>query len=82
MERIPVKSSNLASVGYDAETQVLEVEFTSGQVYQYQDVPPEKHKALLKAESLGRYFGQNIRGAHKFAKIEPEPPVKEAKGAA
>lgn len=37
MKRIPVSSTNVASVGY--ENQVLEVEFLNGSVYQYFYVP-------------------------------------------
>src|SRR5690606_14829070 len=34
-ERIPVVSSNIAPIGYDAEKKVLEIEFHHGAVYQY-----------------------------------------------
>ena len=37
MYRIPVSSSNLASVGYEGG--ILEIEFKSGSVYQYSGVP-------------------------------------------
>jgi hypothetical protein len=70
MERQTVKSSNLKSVGYDAEKQELHVEFSSGQVYVYANVPPEKHEALLAAESIGKHFGQHIRTQHGFRKVE------------
>jgi hypothetical protein len=39
MERDPVTSSSLASVGYDARYGMLEVEFNNGEVYQYGNVP-------------------------------------------
>jgi len=39
MKRQPVESSNLASVGYDAARQILEIEFNHGGIYQYYDVP-------------------------------------------
>jgi len=45
-------------VGYDQEQRVLEIEFTSGAVYQYSGVPPEVHRGLIAAESHGRYFNQ------------------------
>lgn len=35
MERQYVSSSNIASIGYDPDNQVLEIEFLSGAVYQY-----------------------------------------------
>lgn len=34
MQRQPISSSNLKTVGYDADTQVLEIEFHHGGVYQ------------------------------------------------
>lgn len=61
IERTPVRSSALRSVGYDQEQRVLEIEFTNGAVYQYFDVPPEVHRGLMAAESHGRYFHQHIR---------------------
>lgn len=35
MERLAVVSSNLKSIGYEARTQTLEVEFTDRKIYQY-----------------------------------------------
>ena len=39
MIRDPVISSNIASIGYDAGNETLEVEFTNGSIYQYFNVP-------------------------------------------
>ena len=39
MNRTPVNSSNVSSVGYDPTSLTLEVEFHGGAVYQYFDVP-------------------------------------------
>ncbi|HUT14507.1 MAG TPA: KTSC domain-containing protein [Thermoguttaceae bacterium] len=61
IERTPVRSSALRSVGYDQEQRVLEIEFTSGAVYQYFDVPAEVYRGLMAAESHGRHFHQHIR---------------------
>ena len=52
IERTQVRSSALRSVGYDEDSQTLEIEFTNGAVYQYFDVPPEVHHGLMAAESL------------------------------
>ncbi|MGH8446487.1 MAG: KTSC domain-containing protein [Solimonas sp.] len=70
MIRTPVKSSNIRSVGYDAAPQTLEIEFTSGTLYQYAKVPAEKHTGLMAAESVGRYFGTEIRGKYDATKVE------------
>ena len=63
MERIPVQSSNLASVGYDSKTATLEVEFLNGSIYQYFGVPAEVHQGLMNAGSKGSYLDQNIKKA-------------------
>lgn len=69
MKRESVSSSNLASVGYDAENQILEIEFYHGGVYQYFDVPKEEYKALMEADSHGKYFAANIKGHYRDSKI-------------
>ena len=61
MERTAVASSNLASVGYDYQKQVLEVEFRHGGVYHYFDVSPVTYTELMAAESHGRYFDRYIK---------------------
>lgn len=63
MNRIPVTSSNLASIGYDEGTQTLEIEFRSGAIYQYFGVSSDVHAALMAASSHGSYFAANIRNA-------------------
>ncbi len=70
IERTPVRSSALRSVGYDEEQQTLEIEFTNGAVYRYFDVPPEVHRGLMAAESHGRYFHQHVRDkSYRYQKM-------------
>jgi KTSC domain len=64
MNRIPVQSSNLRSIGYEAETELLEVEFRTGGLYEYSGVPPEVHAALMSAQSHGSYFSREIRNRY------------------
>jgi hypothetical protein len=61
IERQPVQSTVLAAVGYDAARQFLEIEFHSGAIYRYLEVPEEIHRRLLAAESKGQFFSANIR---------------------
>lgn len=70
MQRTPVQSTNLVSVGYDAETQVLEIEFGEGAVYRYKNVPAEKHRELMRAQSKGGYFLRNIQRQYQWEKID------------
>ncbi len=69
MKRQKVESSNLASVGYDAENEILEVEFKHGGVYQYFDVPINVYGELMNAGSHGVYFSANIRNDYEYQKI-------------
>jgi hypothetical protein len=75
MDRQPVKSTNVKSVGYDAEKNVLEVEFKSGGVYQYADVPPIMYSNLLAAPSIGAYVAKVVRAARKGVRMDD--PKKE-----
>ena len=69
MERLPVYSSAIQSIGYDPEQQLLEIEFQRGAVYRYYDVPPEIHQALITAESIGRYYEAEVRGSYRFERV-------------
>ena len=62
------ESSNIVRYRYDEETQALEVEFKGGSIYQYFDVPSNLVEEFGMAESKGRYFGQNIRNAFRYAR--------------
>nr|WP_250132031.1 KTSC domain-containing protein [Stutzerimonas nitrititolerans] len=64
VKRASVASSSLRSLGYDPERQVVEVEFSGGAVYRYEQVPPEAVQALLEADSLGRHFNQVFKPQH------------------
>jgi len=69
MKMAPVSSSNLASVGYDSTTRILRVEFRSGAVYEYSEVPEAEYQGLMGANSKGSYFHQNIKDRYSYTKI-------------
>jgi hypothetical protein len=69
MERENVNSSNLESIGYDSENEILEVEFKHGGVYQYFDVSESVFNELMNAPSHGVYFSANIRNDYEFSKL-------------
>ena len=70
MRRQEVASTSLASVGYDANSRTLEVEFRSGAVYHYHDVPYRIAKDLAHAQSIGAYFMRVVRGAYGYERVE------------
>ncbi len=61
MERVPVTSTTMSSIGYDQEARTLEIEFVGGEIYQYFEVPEEIYQGLLSAESKGRYFNLVVK---------------------
>lgn len=69
MERKPVSSSNIASIGYDEATSTLEIEFLNNSIYQYFDVPQHIYRGLMSAESHGKYLAQNIKGVYRYSKV-------------
>ena len=69
MNRTPVVSSVLVSVGYDDHSRVLETELTSGKIYQYLDVPESVFLALTSADSLGTYYNKNVRNNYRWIQL-------------
>ncbi len=61
MNRVPVESTSIASVGYDPDEYVLEIEFQNGKVYRYREVPAAAHRLLLLAESKGDFVNRVIK---------------------
>jgi len=55
----------MRSVGYEAKSRILEIEFDSGAVYQYWDVPLRTYEELRAAGSKGRYFNSEIRAPRR-----------------
>ena len=70
MERQYVSSSNIASIGYDSGNMVLEIEFLSGSVYQYYDVPQSIYDGLMAADSHGKFLAAYIKkGGYRYAQV-------------
>jgi len=65
MERQAVNSSNLASVGYNPDSETLEIEFLkTGKVYEYYNVPQFMYDRLMAAPSHGVFFNAEIKNAY------------------
>lgn len=62
------QSSSIKNVTYNAHTRSLNVQFIGGQLYEYQNVPVEVYDAFCQAESLGKFFNENVKT--KFSKGE------------
>jgi len=68
IKRIPVASSNIASVGYDKKSHILEIEFHHGAIYQYVDVPEKVYEELMSSPSQAAYFMNEVKDKFKYQK--------------
>lgn len=71
MKRQRVSSEAIASFGYDAASRTLEIEFRSGAVYQYLDVPRSEFDNLIQADSLGGYVNTHIKPLFDYICVRP-----------
>lgn len=73
-----VESSQIHAIGYDDKTGTLAIQFKGkngpGSVYHYQNIGADFFAEFKAAESIGKFFGKNIKpfpDAFPFTKIEP-----------
>jgi len=69
MEMKAIKSRDIALVGYDTGTEVLEVVFRAGGVYRYQNVPEYVYQELMSASSHGTYFQHYVKNTFSYVKV-------------
>jgi hypothetical protein len=78
MKREKVQSSSIVSIGYEADTQTLEIEFTSGGIYSYAGVPQDVYEAFMHSDSKGHFFAVDIRACYEHVRLNPKPEKKES----
>ena len=69
MERTRVLCETLKSVGYDANSQTMEVTFRDGGVFHYFQIPETVYRRLLEAVSKATYFKNRVRPNYKFKRV-------------
>lgn len=70
MDRDPVDSSAIVSIGYDQSSSIVEIEFRSnGQVWQYYDVPEITYNEVRAAGSLGKAFNEVIKNHFRGVRV-------------
>lgn len=62
-------SSQIETMGYDAETKTLAVKFKSGGEYHYTGVPPEKFEELRSAKSKGKFLHAKVKPFHPAKRV-------------
>lgn len=64
-----VDSTNLEWISYDEDEEKLYVQFRSGGLYEYDNVPQKVFDGLLKAGSKGRYHAIKIKWEYPYKKL-------------
>jgi hypothetical protein len=73
--RFPAMPSTvIRRFSYDEPRRRLRLTFTSGDVYDYLDVPPMIFDGLKAAGSKGRFFSARIRDQYTFERIRIAAP--------
>jgi hypothetical protein len=70
----PVQSTNLQAIGYDDAARILALEFKSGAVFHYTNVPVGLWERLRDAPSPGTFFYHHIKG--KFDAVKMTGPCE------
>ena len=71
MKWILLESSVLRAARYMEEQELLDLEFRTGAIYRYFEVPLHQYRALLSADSHGLYFNHYIVGRFQEEKLRP-----------
>jgi hypothetical protein len=61
MQMVPVSSSAIRAVGYDAQFRKMKIEFTQGHSYDFCRVPQNVYDALMRSSSKGTYYNGNVK---------------------
>lgn len=74
MQWVPVSSSNVAAIAYDSREKLLYVQFHSGSVYVYYDVPPQVYLSFVNAPSKGQFVWRVLRNqgrdnAYRYSRV-------------
>ncbi len=67
MQMVSVSSSNIASIGYEDNT--LYIQFNSGGLYSYCNVPLSVYNSLMSADSKGKYFHAHIKDYYSYKRL-------------
>ncbi len=70
VDMIEVSSSNVESIGYDENLQLLYIQFHNGSLYIYKGVPIMEFHGLLNASSVGSYLHRNIKNLYPYERLE------------
>jgi KTSC domain-containing protein len=69
MNRTTVASAGIAQVGYEEGSETLEIEFVSGKIFQFYNVPLTLFNQLMKSSQKEMYYESNILVRFPYTRI-------------
>jgi hypothetical protein len=76
MNRVPLESTAVRSAGYDEASFTLEIEFNSGRIYQYDNVPVSVFEWLVRTSNKGSYVARMINPRYAYRDVTVPPPPR------
>ena len=70
MRYIAVQSTDIRSIGYDREKELLHIKFRTGLEYVYSPVPSSVYTEFMDAKSYGRFFHQHIKDQYPYERVK------------
>jgi hypothetical protein len=73
VNRRPVRSSNIASMGWEEDGQgegTMAVEFRSGHLYVYHGVPESLYLEALGASSVGAFIASSVVDRYEHSRVK------------
>ena len=69
MNRTTVASPGIAQVGYEEGSEILEIEFVSGKIFQFYNVPLKLFDQLMNSSQKELYYESNILVRFPYTRI-------------
>ncbi len=76
IERVHVESSNVKSLGYNDDRQIMALEMLDGIIYYYLDIPKIHFDEMIRCNkegigisSIGSYLHRNVKGNYRYVRI-------------
>lgn len=76
-EWLTVNSTRIAAIRYNLDEKILEVAFKNGELYEHEEVPPNFWTEMSLAESIGKYYFDNIRKTFPYEVLKWENADEE-----
>jgi hypothetical protein len=69
MEMVPIDSDGVRAIGYDPATQTMHVEFETGALFEYYEVPPDVYQTFMASSAKGSFVSQVLEPGYRSVRL-------------